>query len=147
MSDKQKSITACGIDKLLKFLPIFEQNGYRCAEWVQPPPSEDGINVFPFLKYYEAVNEFITILYEEGFIIISFDWVHWQYGKNLCKNPKALEKAKLKTLQKLLTVHIRCERFCEGHLAIELESGDIIGILRRLKEIRNKMNDSIDDKY
>jgi hypothetical protein len=36
----------------------------------------------------------------------------------------------------LLTLHVRKERFCEGHIAAMVEAGYIQGILERLKEMR-----------
>ncbi len=49
--EKQKTISVESIDKVLKYLPIFEKKEYRSKE----------------------VNEFVETLYEEGFII-PFDW-------------------------------------------------------------------------
>jgi hypothetical protein len=42
------------------------------------------------------------------------------------------------TLRKLLTTHVRADRFVEGHLAGVLESGHMLAILRRLKDIRQQ---------
>jgi hypothetical protein len=53
--------------------------------------------------------------------------------------PGALETANLLTLRKLLTVHVRKDRFVEGHLARMLECGHITAILRRLREVRAGM--------
>ena len=36
----------------------------------------------------------------------------------------------------LLTTHVRCDHFVEGHFAGMLESGHITAILRRLQAIR-----------
>ena len=47
----------------------------------------------------------------------------------------ALASADLLTLRKLLTTHIRADRFTEGHL----ESGHITAILRQLKQIRDAL--------
>jgi len=143
MNEKQKSITTRGINKVLKFLPIFEQKGYRFSEWVYPSPSEDGTIFSPFLEYRKEVNEFITILHEEEFTT-PFDWGNWQDQADF--EPHVLKKANLETLQKLLTIHIRKERFCDGHLATVLENGHIIAILRRLKEICNEMENGVDVK-
>lgn len=42
------------------------------------------------------------------------------------------------TLRKLLTAHVRADRFSEGHLASVLESRHITAMLRRLKRIREQ---------
>jgi len=35
----------------------------------------------------------------------------------------------------LLTIHVRKERFCEGHLACVCESGHIVSVLKKLKQL------------
>jgi hypothetical protein len=85
------------------------------------------------------VDEFIKMLHRQN-IIIPFDWRSWrEEAERYQKDPKAPETADLLTLRKLLTVHVRAERFTEGHLASVFESGHIIAILCRLKQIREKM--------
>jgi hypothetical protein len=42
-------------------------------------------------------------------------------------------------VRKLLTTHIRADRFIEGHLAGVLENGHIVAVLRRLRTIRDQM--------
>ena len=59
----------------------------------------------------------------------------WHYGKKLTRDPDLIKKANLLTLRKLITAHVRQDRFCEGHLAGVLKSGLMVKILERLKEI------------
>ena len=139
MNKKKRDVTTKSIDKLLRFLPLFEQECYEFSKWHFPEPSEDGTNYLPHGDYSEKVSEFEKALYEEGFII-SFDWAKWQNeAEKYCLEPKRLKTADLTTLQKLLTTHIRKERFCEGHLGAMLKAGHITDILCRLKEIRKEM--------
>ena len=42
------------------------------------------------------------------------------------------------TLLRLLTTHLRADRFCEGHLLGMFESGHIVRFLRRLKELEDE---------
>ena len=51
----------------------------------------------------------------------------------------SLETADLTTLRKLLTTHVRADRFSEGHLAGVLQSGHIVAVLRRLRKIRDQL--------
>jgi hypothetical protein len=51
------------------------------------------------------------------------------------KNPDLLRRVQMKTCIKLLTLHIRRERFCDGHLAWMLNEGHITAILRRMGEL------------
>lgn len=137
MNEIPKPITVHSIDKLLKFLPIFEQGGYEFAK------RRCEADPFHYYNYSEEVIQFEQTLYNEGFII-PFDWVKWQdEAERLVSDPNALRAADLETLQKLLTTHVRKERFCEGHLAAMLREHHITAILLRLKEIREEMSDSL----
>jgi hypothetical protein len=54
---------------------------------------------------------------------------------------QALERADLLTVRRLITTHVRKDRFIGGHMVHMLESGHITAILRQLKEIRQQMGD------
>jgi len=121
------------IDAILKYLPVFEKEDYQFGQWVEPEGQ------FPYFAFSREVDEFIGALRKQG-IIIPFDWTSWRKeAERYQTDPKALETADLLTLRKLLTVHVRAERFTEGHLANVFGSGHIRAILRRLKQIREKM--------
>ena len=121
------------IDAILRYLPLFEKQGYQFGQWVEPEGQ------FPYFSFSPEVNEFIDALRKQD-MIIRFDWTSWRKeAKRYQTDPEALETADLLTLRKLLTVHVRAERLAEGHLASVFESGHITAILRRLKQIRQKM--------
>lgn len=114
--EKQKTIPVESIDKVLKYLSIFEKKEYRSKE----------------------VSEFVETLYEEDFII-SFGWGDWQsQAEQFHSKPELLNDADMVTLQKLFTTHVRKDRFCEGHLDCVLKDGHITAILRQLKDIRKE---------
>jgi len=50
-----------------------------------------------------------------------------------------LKNADIKIIRKLLTLHIRKERFYEGHLIDIIDSGHMVIILNRLVQIRENM--------
>lgn len=50
-------------------------------------------------------------------------------------------------MQKLLTTHVRKERFCSGHLAGMIENGHILALLKRLAAIRADMVIGDTNKY
>jgi hypothetical protein len=121
------------LDAILRFLPIFERPNYVFGEWQYPQGR------FPYCLTSSDVNDFDKVLYEQR-IVIPFDWPSWQEEAfRYHSDPDALETADLLTLSKLLTTHVRKDRFAEGHLASMLECGHITAILRRLKAIREEM--------
>jgi len=85
------------------------------------------------------VDGFIRTLNEQN-VLVPFDWPSWQEeAQRYRSDPEALAGANLLTLRRLLTTHVRADRFVEGHLASVLESGHITAILCRLREIREQM--------
>ena len=121
------------IDAVLKYLPLFEKPDYQFGQWVEPEGQ------FPYFSFSPEMDEFIEMLHRQN-IIIPFDWTSWRKeAERYQMDPEALEAADLLTLRKLLTVHVRAERFSEGHLVSVFESGHIAAILRRLKRIREEM--------
>jgi ADP-ribosyl-[dinitrogen reductase] hydrolase len=121
-------LTTNNIEAVLKFLPAFERLDFSPGEWI----SREG--QLPYFEYASVIFDFHRALGENGFIQ-PFDWPHWEEGKQLVDNPRLLSKVSLQTLRKLLTAHIRTDRFVEGHLAAMCESGHITMILKRIDEI------------
>lgn len=118
------------LDAILKFLPLL-QGG--CGEWAVRPGQ------VPAFLYSSWVNDFVLTLYQQGIIIV-FDWVDWkEQAERYQADPARLARADLLTLRKLLTLHVRADRFVEGHLAGVLESGHVTAILERMQQIRDVM--------
>lgn len=119
------------IDAVLKFLPLFESQDFIPGEWIE----KQGF--FPHFSYSPEVLAFIRALYEQNFVL-TFDWFNWsETATKYQENPQALNSADLLTLRKLLTAHVRADRFTEGHLAAVLQSGHIVAILKRVRQLRN----------
>ena len=123
-------LTSDNLQAVLKFLPLFEQPDFSLGEWIVQEGS------LPYFNYTSEVLNFIRALSGNGFIQ-PFDWMKWREGEQLVDNPALLSRANLQTLRKLLTAHVRADRFSEGHLAAMFESGHIAMILKRMAEIRN----------
>jgi hypothetical protein len=113
------------------------------------PTAQQIDAILPFLERFEAagidfdavVPEFVQALYEHGWVSPAFDWTEWQQSaQEFVDSPRKVEKADAAVIQKLLTTHVRTDRFCEGHLASMFENGHIGALLRRLQTIRAKMN-------
>ncbi len=121
------------IDTLLAFLPIFEQEGFVAAEIIAPPGH------IPFCDAAPEVSRFSAALRRNGFFC-PFDWPAWQdEAARYVAQPETLAGADLLTIRKLFTLHLRKERFCDGHLAAMVECGHVAAVLRRLGELRDLM--------
>lgn len=116
-------------EAILSYLPSFERQGYDFGEMIE----EEGM--LPWADYSGEVMEFYRDLYLHHFIV-DFDWPSWQHvAIEYFQNPELITTADLKTIRRLFTVHIRKDRFCEGHLLSILDSGHVTKMLQRLEVI------------
>ena len=122
------------IESLLRFIPAFGNATSAHAEWQIKP------GVVPWCSLSDAALELYRALYEEGFVIL-FPWPDWQReGMRYVDAPDLVASADLRTLCQLITMHVRADRFCEGHFASQLASGQIAAILHRLAIIRDELS-------
>jgi O-acetyl-ADP-ribose deacetylase len=127
-----EKITSKNIDNILKLLPYFEDKNNQFYEIRK----EVNTLIFPYIYSVEVMN-FMDALRTEN-IIFPFDWVKWQdEAVRYFDNPELLKSADLLTLRKLLTLHVRKDRFCDGHFAYIIDSGYLLNILKRLEELRD----------
>jgi hypothetical protein len=123
------------LDAVLQFLPALEALGANTGTWAGREVQPDGALTMPYLVPAPAVEALRTALYEHGMTLV-FDWPDWQdEAARYTDDPAALATADLEVLRKLLTVHVRKDRFREGHFAGAVAAGHIPAILRRLREI------------
>ena len=107
------------------FLAVFEAPGYTFGRWHQPEGQ------MGYYEYSPEVLAFIETL-SAASVTVDFAWSSWQpEALRYWEQPSRLDGARLMTLRKLLSLHLRKDRFVEGHLAEMLESGHITAILRR----------------
>ena len=139
MSSEISEISIENIEKVLKYLPYFEDANNTFFHLSK----ESSLD--PYI-YNIKVQEFIKILYSGNFIQ-SFDWIAWQdEAEKFATDEHLLKNADLTTIIKLFTTHIRKERFCSGHLACMIGSGHILQLLKRLKTIRKELKGDVMDK-
>jgi len=94
----------------------------------------DGVITMPWVDYAEPVRSFLADAGRLGFIVV-FDWPAWvPTAERIQSSPEEMAGASLFELAKLLTLHIRRDRFVEGHLANALEAGWIQDILRAMRD-------------
>lgn len=112
-------VTTRQIDAILPFLATFE------AEGVQFESSAE-------------VDAFIQCLYENNWVDPSFEWEAWQdQADQFAESPERLDAADAETVRKLLTLHVRKDKYCiGGYLAAMFENGHIVALLHRLRWIR-----------
>ena len=141
---KTKTVTAPQIEALLPFVRTFEIMGFRCGECPQSEPDSPHGSIIPGFGATDPVASFVDALHDHGWIE-AFDWNAWQDdAAHYVASPKLVASADAETIRKLLTSHVRKDRECQGHLAAQFESGHILALLRRLKEIAATRSKPID---
>ena|SRR5438105_2001504 len=127
---------AARIDQVLAFLPGFE-SGTAIGEWRGGDTNADGSITVPYFEASDFLLSFVAACSAGRWVRPDFDWGAWQdEAIKYVQDPDLLSQADLDTLERLLTLHIRRDRFYDGHLAWAIESGHITAILRRLQDIR-----------
>ncbi|MBN1612037.1 MAG: DEAD/DEAH box helicase [Polyangiaceae bacterium] len=124
------------VEKLEALLPALEGPGPH-GELVERPPTDDGVFVMPIWRYEPHVEAFQRVAYEHN-LVFSFDWPAWletPEGRQFRESSEGIATADLLMLRRLTTVHVRKERFCEGHLAEMAERGDLAALARRIIEV------------
>jgi hypothetical protein len=118
------------LDAVLKFLPMLERPDVQLGEWHTPPGG------MPDFVLSDDAAAFVKALYDHG-MIVTFDWPSWlDEALRYHSSPEALATADLGVVRKLLTTHVRQERFSAGHLEAVHASGHLVSLLRRLQGIR-----------
>lgn len=130
-----KQPTTDQIDAILPFLKLFEQ-----PDFVAGSHETDAGSGYPYFKKSESVGEFVQALYDNEWVTPEFDWPGWKESEMYINSPESIQSAGTITILKLFTTHVRGDRFCDGHLAAMFESGHILAILRRLREIREEVD-------
>lgn len=121
---------------LLEFLPVFEAQGFEPGTWEGGEADEDGIVQMPWFSYSPAVSDFVALLNRDDWLLPDFDWPAWQEeAQQLLDDPEGLWRADVPVLRQLLTLHVRKDRFCEGHLAQMFESGHVVATLKRIQDL------------
>lgn len=112
--------------KLLEYLPELEKTSDFGR--IEMPPGS-----MPYAVHAKITSEFVKSFYDLG-LQVNFDWMKWPEGFELLKL-NDFKDCDLLTLQKLLTLIIRRERFVEGSLISAFKSGVIVEILKSASRI------------
>lgn len=135
------------IDKMVELLPIIEAPEFQPHIWPDLPDIiENGTRIrqMPYPVYHEVVDRMWKLLYETSAYIDPYapqpedpnqDGVPFSVmGAHF--PPEYFDTATLNQVRRYLVLCTRGERFCDGHIASQFESGSIQAALRRLRTFR-----------
>ncbi|MBZ5710177.1 DUF6508 domain-containing protein [Nannocystis pusilla] len=119
------------IDAVLAFLPLLERPDFEATRWTRQG------SWLPRLVDAPEVRQLQQALARHGFVV-AFDWQSWHAeAEHYQRDPAALAGASLADVCRLLTLHLRSDRFIHGQFAAAVASGQIAALLRRLRAIRD----------
>jgi hypothetical protein len=93
----------------------------------------DGSVSFPYWSEGEVVSKFYNTAYMLG-LVVAYDWAAWHEGIDMLNdNHEAIDEFEIEDLCKLLTIMIRCDKFCEGYLVNCFERGLVVRVLEAME--------------
>jgi hypothetical protein len=128
---------ARNVDALLAFLPRLKAAGFEFARERPLRKDDQGRYVIGGPSLNPVVLELVQALYEHGWVDGEFEWTTWaEQAQRYERDAALVAHADIRTLRKLLTAHVRADRFCDGHLASVWRSGHLCAVLERLAALR-----------
>lgn len=125
------------IDKVVLFMPKLQSiPAADIARWGSGEGTDGALELSLEPTYHPVIRELMQSLNENHFVQ-PFDWPRWQpTAEAIFREPGRISKASLETCIKLITLHVRKDRFSGGHFGEMVRSGHVSAILRRLAELR-----------
>lgn len=123
---------------LARFATVFDRDDFSPGYWVEMLESQDNGYTMPYNTVSPAVSEFVQAAYDGGWILRDFRWSEWLETEEaiaLYRDRDLLAKATPYQIAQLLTVSIRQDRFIEGGLLGDFQSGHILAIVRRAAKL------------
>ncbi len=109
--------------------------------WQSGEKDPDGVVTMPWFDYSDEALAFKRACYANGWVDFTFNWTEWGTdARRYMDDAGAIATIDVDTARRLITAHLRADRFNEGHLASVIESGHIAAILRRLAAIRTALD-------
>jgi hypothetical protein len=134
---ERKAATPEQIEKLLRFLPLFDKPGRAFVEkWHHNEKTPDGTMMFPFPDYSPDVKNFFRLAAQACWSDLKYEPT---VAGAMLRDEDAIGRATMAQIRTMLTYCVRGERFCDGHWEAVLESGRVVALLRRLELLRHKM--------
>ena len=125
-----------------RYAAIFEAPGFTFGNWTEAPQTRPDVITLPFFQIQRCeAQAFTKMAYDRGWVR-SFDWPKWmrtKVGRRFITNPATITSAMANQLSKLLTSHIRGERFCNGALNGAFEFRLLIAVARRAQTLHNEL--------
>lgn len=129
------------LKSLAGFLDRLSHPSFRAGEWVSARSDNDEVVHMPYVQFDSVAKEFIQAANDNRWLDTQFDWPEWAQSPEaarLIHDPCAIAAVEPKDLSRLVTVCIRRDKFSDGSLLNDFESGLILRIVQRAAAIVGK---------
>jgi len=134
----QVQVTKENINKILEFLPYFENQGNKFFEFIDKRQDKPGIYHIPYYKPSPQILDFIYTLKMENFLL-PYDWdKDMSHILRFINGKRSMSEANLPDIRKIFITLSVGEKFCDGYLVNAVNSGVVLDALKRLEEIRKE---------
>ncbi|MCQ4936375.1 ADP-ribosylglycohydrolase family protein [Anaerotignum propionicum] len=132
-----RSLTKRSIDKLLAFIPYFENlNEKNSCSWGGGEKLGENHFSMPYPIYEQTLEDFIQAVYSSNLICYNYLEVIEKNGLHGTEEMNtAIEQSDFELTLAILTGYIRQERFCDGLWESAIEDKTFLKILRRLEQL------------
>ncbi|MFO1148128.1 MAG: DUF6508 domain-containing protein [Alsobacter sp.] len=119
---------------LAAFLSILTAPDFSFGTWQDSVQLAHGNWMLPYFAFSAEAKRFFDATYDLDWVDLDFDWMAWsktEEARSLLADYRLIETATVEQLRKLLTMRVRMDRYCEGSLAGDFESGLLLAIVKR----------------
>lgn len=135
------------IDRMLEFLPVFEDPSFVPATWIKFEPEMIGgrlVHRLPYPEYCDKVEEFRRLCFGstcgiDPYAVLPEDPPGTQPGLETARvitSEAEIATATLDQIRRYFVLSVRAERFCDGYIEGQLKLGKFQAALRRVAELR-----------
>lgn len=135
------------LDALAAVLPALEAPDADFGRWEPMARGPDGTYHLPYFVRGPLCDAFTGAVVGGGWLMVGFDWSTWartDEAQALWKDPDAMARATPVQLARFLTALLRSERFSEGTLEENYQSGLLARIARRAAALAAELRASTD---
>ena len=130
-------ISSKNIEKVIRYIPILSEVRRDLPPWLLSSKQ----TWFPERK---IVEDFLQCLYEEGFIFEnSWQSCYQQITTNHCEQSLLRTLAKVNEIAISLTFHYKFEQYRNGHIVEQINNGQLLKLLRKLKQVHKRSQNKI----
>ena len=129
------------LSAMAAFLPSLEARDFEAGRIRDPEQLNTTTWSLPSAELGKTASRFVHMAYGHDWVV-SFDWMEWagsEEARRLTGDAGSVESADIEQLRRLVTMCVRRDRFSEGALLGDFQSGLIIRIVRRAAELHSEV--------